>query len=127
MKIRDDISLPSAQNTLELLALSIDTLMLLELLLLLCFLACAGSTGVNPDDRANRFKMSVRETTPVRRPESRAPGAEEAETEGNGSGMVGGEVERRVGGGSGSTGVAGMEEEGEGVSTTHILFAIRFD
>lgn len=37
-----------------------------------------GSPGLRPLARANRFRISVSETTPTRRPESRAPGREEA-------------------------------------------------
>lgn len=38
----------------------------------------AGSAGLSPLARACRFNMSVRLTTPTRRPESRAPGSAEA-------------------------------------------------
>lgn len=37
-----------------------------------------GSAGLRPLARAYRFRISVSETTPTRRPERRAPGSEEA-------------------------------------------------
>src|SRR5512140_2493890 len=40
-----------------------------------------GSEGRRPLDFANRLRMSVRDTTPVRRPERRAPGSVEAGTD----------------------------------------------
>jgi hypothetical protein len=43
-------------------------LLALELLLLNC-LSSDGSCGFNPDALAKRFKMSVKETTPERRPD----------------------------------------------------------
>lgn len=42
-----------------------------------------GFMGWSPDCRANRLRMSVSETTPVNRPEIRAPGKAAAETAGN--------------------------------------------
>jgi len=41
-----------------------------------------GSEGLSPLDRANRFRMSVNDTTPVSRPDRLAPGIAAAETEG---------------------------------------------
>lgn len=48
----------------------------------LCRLVSAGSLGLRPLARAKRFKMSVRETTPDRRPDMLAPGRAEANTVG---------------------------------------------
>lgn len=42
-----------------------------------------GLSGFNPDWRPKRFRISVRETTPVSRPEILAPGKAAAETAGN--------------------------------------------
>ena len=42
-----------------------------------------GLSGLRPDCRANRLRISVNEMTPVSRPESLAPGREAAETAGN--------------------------------------------
>lgn len=53
---------------------------LAELLRLRLMRSSLGSAAfVNPPARANRTKMSVRLTTPTRRPEMRAPGSAEAE------------------------------------------------
>lgn len=41
-----------------------------------------GLRGLRPDWRAKRFKMSVSEITPVKRPDIRAPGKAAAETAG---------------------------------------------
>lgn len=41
-----------------------------------------GLSGLRPEWRAKRFRISVREMTPVKRPEIRAPGKEAAETAG---------------------------------------------
>jgi hypothetical protein len=110
---------------LELLAESIlgrtDMLELLRLLLLCSF----GSEGWSPDWRANRFKTSVKDTTPVSFPEIRAPGRAAAETEGN-AGERDGEagpcgVARTAGT---AAGVAGVDGEGEALSTTHILWLV---
>lgn len=46
---------------------------LLELRLLLARCA-SGSAGCRPEDLAKRFRMSVRDTTPVKRPDTWAPG-----------------------------------------------------
>lgn len=46
-----------------------------------------GSVGCRPLDRANTFKMSVRETTPVSLPERCAPGSAAAGTEDDGEKM----------------------------------------
>ena len=53
----------------------------LRLLLARCSL---GSNGLRPLDFANKFRISVNDTTPVSRPESPAPGSAEAGTEENG-------------------------------------------
>ncbi len=79
------LSLPLT-STLELLALSklplTPTPLLLLLLLPLLFrLASSGSVGCNPLALANRFRMSVRLTTPFSRPDMCCPGKAEAETE----------------------------------------------
>lgn len=74
---------------------------LLELLLLLA--RCSdGSDGLRPLDFAKRFKISVSDTTPVRRPERCAPGSAAAGTDeekpGLGSGEGGTDVDPEVGG-----------------------------
>lgn len=64
-----------------------------------------GSDGCRPDDLANVFRISVSETTPVRRPERLAPGITAAGTEvklavtpdGNGNGDCGAEPVLAVG------------------------------
>lgn len=53
----------------------------LRLLLARCSL---GSNGLRPLDFANRFRISVNDTTPVNRPDSPAPGSAEAGTDVNG-------------------------------------------
>lgn len=58
------------------------TLELLRLARLVSF----GSCGLNPLARANKFKMSVRLTTPVRCPDRLAPGMADAEIDGVASG-----------------------------------------
>jgi len=55
---------------------------ILELRLLLD-LSSLGSDGCRPDCLANRLRTSVRETTPVSRPEIPAPGTADADTAGN--------------------------------------------
>ena len=87
-------------------------------------------TGDRPEERANRFRMSVSDTTPDSRPDMRMPGREADETDGAG-------VPERVGvmgvdtpGGGTSTagcamGVAGALDAGLGASTTHILALVR--
>jgi len=66
---------PPTLATLSLLELS--TLLLVALALLLLLLSCLsspGSLGSKPEALANRFRISVRLTTPERRPESEEPG-----------------------------------------------------
>jgi len=109
----------------------------LELLLLRrCFLTSDGSWGCKPLASPNRFKISVRLMTPVKRPERLAPGTvvadaleleliacdEPAEAEvlpaagpGKLSGLNGAEAMAGV-----SNGVGGPDEAGEGDSTTHM-------
>lgn len=57
-----------------------------------------GLRGLRPDWRAKRLRTSVREITPVKRPDIRAPGNDAAETAGKTPA---------------SEGDAGVEEEGE--------------
>jgi hypothetical protein len=71
-------------STLSLLALSKLRLTLLLLLLLLARLVSAGSCGLSPLALANRFRISVRLTTPDRRPDMLAPGMATAEMAGAG-------------------------------------------
>lgn len=102
-----------------------------ELLELLRRLArCSpGSEGFMPDDLAKRLRISVRETTPVRRPERLAPGRAEAGTLcwtccGRGEGGVEPEPGIRTDPPVGArSGVAGAEGEGEADSTTHMRWA----
>jgi hypothetical protein len=112
------------RSTDELLDKSIDTLMELELLRRRCLRACVGSTGVRPEVRAKRLRMSVRDATPLSLPDRSAPGAAEADTVGEGKGMDPGE-DAMSGGGTVTagwdTGVCGTLEAGLGASTTHIL------
>ena len=61
-------------STLSLLVLSRLRLILLLLLLLLARLVSAGSCGLSPLALANRFRISVRLTTPDRRPDMLAAG-----------------------------------------------------
>jgi hypothetical protein len=51
----------------------------------------SGSAGLRPLARACRFKISVRLTTPTKRPDSRAPGSEDAGIEGANGGVAVGE------------------------------------
>jgi hypothetical protein len=58
-------------------------LTLLELLLRRRILISLGSAAsTRPPARANKMRISVKETTPTRRPEMRAPGSDEAEMDG---------------------------------------------
>ena len=75
----------SLKSTTLLLALSkLPRLPLLELLELprLFLLASSGSVGCNPLAFANRFKISVKLTTPLNLPDICCPGIAEAETDG---------------------------------------------
>jgi len=97
---------------------------LLELRLL-CDLWSFGLRGFRPDWRAKRFKISVKEMTPVSRPEILVPGRAAAE-------IVGKELEREGDAGvepAGEertawevNGVAGADDLSDGLaaSTTHI-------
>ena len=70
-------------STLELLAESKLPLISEELLdRRRCRLVSAGSFGWRPLARAKRFRTSVRDTTPDKRPDILAPGSEEADTDG---------------------------------------------
>lgn len=81
-------SLPFPSNFFHLLkstlALALSRLGRTELLeLRLRRARCSpGSAGFNPVDRANRLRMSVRDTTPVSRPDRWAPGNAAAGTDG---------------------------------------------
>jgi len=89
-----------------------------------------GLNGLRPDWRAKRFRISVRDTTPVNRPEIRAPGRAEAET-GNAP-LIEGDAGFDPGGGTRTAwviegvanGVAGADGEGEADSTTHIRWLL---
>lgn len=72
----------------SILGLGIDEI--LELLLL-CWRSSFGSCVCSPDFRANKFSTSVRDTTPVRRPD-RTPGYAAADIDGY-AGDGGGEAE----------------------------------
>jgi hypothetical protein len=86
--------------------------------LLLRRMRCShGSAGCSPENLANKLRMSVKEMTPLRRPEMRAPAMADAGTadEGTGDkGMAWAECEgpRR--------GVDGADGDGDPESTTHI-------
>lgn len=137
------------KSTTLLLALSrLPLTPLLELLELpLRFLlASSGSVGCKPLALANKFKISVNETTPLRRPDICCPGNADAETDGvalsgwNGGFACGIEIEgfggcetdgwaKEIGlawGIGPGPGVVGTEDggvgEGVGFSTTHILY-----
>jgi len=136
---------PPPKSTTLLLALSkLPLTPLLELLLLpLRFrLASSGSVGCKPVARANRFRISVKLTTPERRPDMCWPGRAEAETEGvvlrgwkgglawglvvvRCGGWATGGWEREMGMGPGVVGAEGVGvDDGVGVSTTHILVVL---
>lgn len=89
-----------------------------------------GLNGFSPDWRAKRFRISVKEMTPVSRPEIRAPGRADAETAGKAADNAGdtgpdpdcgGDTTACVIDGVAS-GVAGVDGDGEAASTTHILW-----
>lgn len=111
-------------------------LRMLELLLRrLALRASSGSWGFKPLARAKRLSMSVRLTTPLRRPDRLAPGMAFAEMAGAavparsgecavtpaeaaaGSGTLGAGKDITVGF---TDGVGGPEDAGEGASTIHI-------
>ncbi len=98
-----------------------------------------GSDGRSPLDLANKFRMSVMDTTPVRQPDRRAPGRPLGRTAvekvwfGSGDGgagalaagggmitVLGGGLLRPAGWLACSSGVAGALGEGEADSTTHM-------
>ena len=85
--------------------------------------------GWRPDCRANKFRTSVRDITPVKRPDMRAPGSAEAETAVTGKTpasdgeagcdpKAGANVAWVIDGVA--RGVAGADGEGDADSTTHI-------
>lgn len=86
-----------------------------------------GLSGLRPDWRAKRFRISVREMTPVKRPDIRAPGREAAETagktpvrEGDAGFEDAGEECTACAMDGVASGVAGAVGEGDADSTTHI-------
>lgn len=89
-----------------------------------------GLNGCNPLCLAKRFRISVREMTPVKRPEILAPGRAAAETAGNAGNVVlmDGDAGVEVGGeeitayaiDGVANGVCGAEGDGEAASTTHM-------
>ena len=86
-----------------------------------------GSVGLSPVVLANRFRMSVRVMTPMRRPDRWEPGREEVDTgdEGNWPAKRDDcEVDDVLGVTTvgPSSGVAGAEGDGDADSTTHILW-----
>jgi len=100
----------------------------LELRLRLSLWSFVGA-GLSPDWRANKFKISVKEITPVKRPDMRAPGSAEAETADTGKAPANdGEAGCDPTGGTKVAwvvegvvrGVAGADGEGDAASTTHI-------
>jgi hypothetical protein len=126
------------KSVLELLALStltsIDELLLLHRRFLLVSL---GSCGLRPECRANKFRTSVSDTTPDKRPDIRAPGRADADTDGQGGDtLLSGELEtfccvcggERLEGGTrtaeASEGVGGADGDGELGSTTQSLLTI---
>lgn len=121
-------------DTLSLRELSMLLRMLLELLRLRARLASSGSWGCKPLTLAKRLRMSVRLITPLSLPDRLAPGIADAEIAGAtapapakwagateltdvGSGVMGDGGTRDAGW---SAGVDGPEDEGDGLSTTHI-------
>jgi hypothetical protein len=131
---------PAMADTLSLLELSMLLRMLLELLLRRARLASSGSCGCRPLARANKFNISVRLMTPLIRPDKLAPVMADAEMAGIavpvparlvgaveltgigpdcvcGRGVIGDGGTRLAGV---SAGVDGPEDDGDGLSTTHM-------
>ena len=131
---------PAMPDTLSLLELSILLRILLELLLRRARLASSGSWGCSPLAFANRLRTSVRLITPLNLPDRLAPLIADAEMAGAtapvparcvgdveltgvgpicvaGRGVMGDGGTRDAGG---SAGVGGPEDEGDGLSTTHM-------
>ena len=85
---------------------------------------------MRPLARAKRFKTSVSDTTPDKRPDILAPGSEEADTDGEAEAEINDGVacgvEATCSGlcktADGTDGVGGPDDDGEGESTTHILY-----
>ena len=96
----------------ELLGISKLILILLELLLLLCFLASSGSTGDSPELLANKFSISVNEMTPINLPINFEPRV--------GIG-VNGDASGGIAIAWAMVGVGGADDAGLGDSTSHIL------
>jgi hypothetical protein len=131
---------PAMADTLSLRALSMLLRILLELLLRRARLASSGSWGCSPLAFANRFKTSVKLMTPLSLPDRLAPLMADAEMAGATAPVPArcvGDVEltgvgpmcvagRGVMGDGGtrdagcSAGVGGPEDEGDGLSTTHM-------
>jgi hypothetical protein len=134
------LRLPAIAEMLSLLELSMLLRILLELLRLRARLASSGSCGCRPLTLAKRLRMSVRLITPLILPDRLAPGMADAEMAGAtapvparcvgaavftgvgpdsvwGRGVIGDGGTREAGW---SAGVEGPEEEGEGLSTTHM-------
>jgi hypothetical protein len=131
---------PAMPDTLSLLELSMLLRILLELLLRRARLASSGSWGCNPLAFANRFKTSVRLITPLILPDRLDPVIADAEMAGAtapvparcagaveltgvgpecipGRGVIGDGGTRVAGP---RAGVGGPDDEGDGLSTTHI-------
>jgi hypothetical protein len=124
---------------LSLRELSMLLRILLELLLRRARLASSGSWGCRPLARANKFNTSVRLMTPLIRPDKLAPVMADAEMAGTtapvprwvgaveftgmgpdcvcGRGVIGDGGTRVAGV---SAGVDGPEDDGDGLSTTHM-------
>jgi hypothetical protein len=85
-----------------------------------------GLSGLSPDCRAKRFRMSVKETTPVKRPEIRLPGSAAAETAGKAPARDGDAGVELIGDERTACEIEGVEsgvedDEDDGdASTTHI-------
>jgi hypothetical protein len=130
---------PAMPDTLSLRELSMLRRMLLELLLRRARRASSGSCGCKPLARANKFRISVRLMTPLIRPDRLDPVMADAEMAGTtapvprwvgtveltgmgpacvcGRGVIGDGGTRVAGV---SAGVDGPEDEGDGLSTTHM-------
>jgi hypothetical protein len=120
------------KSTLEplvesMLGLSILGLIELLELLRLCARWSLGLKGFSPLCLAKRFRISVSEITPVKRPEILAPGNAAADTAGKAVWMDGeagvefaGEARTAWVMEGVASGVAGAEGDGEAASTTHI-------
>jgi hypothetical protein len=130
---------PAMPETLSLRELSMLRRILLELLLRRARLASSGSWGCRPLARANKFRTSVRLITPLMRPDRLDPVMADADMAGTtapvprwvgaveltgmgpdcvcGRGVIGDGGTREAGW---SAGVDGPEDDGDGLSTTHM-------